>query len=147
MRTTQEQFTVIGLPLRTSNREAAQTIPPHWAAFSGADVAGRLGAGGDVYAVYTDHEHAGVDNLGDYTLVIGHRVESGHPVPDGLVAATIPASEREVIPLEPAREDLVGEAWGRIWERTDLDLAYLADYERYGADGSIEISLGLRSAP
>lgn len=148
MRTTQEAFTVIGLPLRTRNSEALRTIPPHWAAFSRAGVAARLGRPDEreVFAVYTDHEHAGVDNLGDYTLVIGHRVDAGAPVPDGLLAARIPASEREVIAVEPGREDLVGEAWQRIWARDDLDLSYVSDFERYDPDGAIEISLGLRSA-
>ncbi|GAA1165033.1 AraC family transcriptional regulator [Microbacterium oxydans] len=146
MRITQQQLRVAGIPLRTNNREAMETIPPHWAAFVEADVAGRLGAGGDVYAVYTEHEHAGVDNLGDYTLVIGHRVPEGVAASDGLVVVTVPASEREVIILEPGRPDLVAEAWQRIWERDDLDLSYLADVERYGQDGAIEISLGLRSA-
>ncbi|WP_295014066.1 GyrI-like domain-containing protein [uncultured Microbacterium sp.] len=148
MRTHQDAFTVIGLPLRTRNSEALRTIPPHWAAFSRADVAARLGLADaqEVFAVYTDHEHSGVDNLGAYTLVIGHRVPSGTAVPDGLSAAQIPASEREVIALEPARPDLVGEAWQRIWARDDLALTYVSDFERYGPEGAIEISLGLRSA-
>lgn len=144
MSTLYEQFRVIGLPLRTNNREAAETIPPHWAAFADADVAGRLGVDGDVYAVYTDHEHEGQDNLGDYTFVIGHRVRADQPVPEGLVAATIPASPREVVVLEPGRPDLVGAAWHEIWNRDDLALSYIADFERYGPDGAIEISLGVR---
>ena len=32
MRETIESFNVVGLPLRTSNREAARTIPTHWRA-------------------------------------------------------------------------------------------------------------------
>lgn len=147
MRITQQQFHVAGLALRTNNREATDTVPQHWAAFAEADVAAKLGATGDTYAVYTDHEHAGVDNRGDYTLVIGYRVPEGAAVPDGLVKVAVPASEREAIVLEPGRRDLVAQAWQRIWERDDLDLSYLADVERYGQDGTIEISLGLRSAP
>ncbi|WP_102193844.1 GyrI-like domain-containing protein [Microbacterium aurantiacum] len=146
MRITQEQFTIVGLPLRTNNREAASAIPPHWESFVQADVAGSTGAGGDVYAVYADHEHAGVDNLGDYTLVIGHRVPDGTVPPEGLAAVVVPRSDREIVELEPGRPDLVGEAWQRIWAREDLDLSYLADFERYAADGGIEISPGLRSA-
>ncbi|MGV8883117.1 MAG: GyrI-like domain-containing protein [Rhodoglobus sp.] len=146
MRITQEQFTVVGLPLRTNNLEASTTIPPHWAAFEQADVEGKTNAGGDIYAVYADHERAGVDNLGDYTLIIGHRVPDGTPVPEGLAAVLVPRSEREVIELESGRPDLVGAAWQQIWARNDLDLSYLADFEHYASDGGIEISLGLRSA-
>jgi predicted transcriptional regulator YdeE len=145
MRVIHEQFRVAGLPLRTNNREASRTIPAHWDAFAQADVAGRLGVEGDVFAVYTDHEHEGQDNLGEYTLVIGHRVEGEHVVPSGLIAVTVPASLREVIVLEPGRPDLVGDAWEAIWKRDDLALSYLADFERYGDDGAIEISLGLRA--
>ena len=145
MRTTQEEFTVVGLPLRTNNREAASTIPLHWAAFQQAEVARRLLADGDLYAVYTDHEHAGVDNLGDYTLVIGYRVDGAAAVPDGLASVVVPASERELVQLEPGRPDLVGVAWQEIWSRDDLEMSYLADFERYAPDGSIEISLGIRS--
>lgn len=146
MRTTQEEFTVVGLPLRTSNREAAMTIPPHWEAFQRADVAGRLRADGDLYAVYAEHEHSGIDNLGDYTLVIGYRVDDPATIPADLTAVVVPASAREIVSLEPGRPDLVGAAWQEIWSRSDLDLSYLADFERYAADGTIEISLGLRSA-
>ena len=32
MREMIDSFDVVGLPLRTSNREAARTIPPHWRA-------------------------------------------------------------------------------------------------------------------
>lgn len=145
MRTTQEELTVVGLPLRTNNREAESTIPLHWAAFQQAEVARRLHADGDLYAVYADHEHAGVDNFGDYTLVIGYRLDEGMVVPEDLTAVVIPASEREVVPLEAGRPDLVGAAWQEIWSRDDLALSYLADFERYAPDGTIEISLGLRS--
>jgi predicted transcriptional regulator YdeE len=127
-------------------RGGAGTIPAHWEAFSQADVAGRLGIEGDIYAVYTEHEHQGQDNLGDYTLVIGYRVGDEHLVPSGLVAVTVPASLREVIVLEPGRPDLVGVAWEEIWRGDDLALSYLADFEWYGNDGTIEISLGLRAA-
>jgi predicted transcriptional regulator YdeE len=142
-----EQFRVAGLPLRTNNDEASQTIPAHWEAFAEADVAARLGVEGDIYAVYTEHEHEGQDNLGDYTLVIGHRIDADWPVPSGLTAVTIPASLREVIVLEPGRPDLVGAAWEAIWKREDLALSYVADFERYANDGGIEISLGLREVP
>ena len=45
--------------------------------------------------------------------------------------------------LAQRRHDLVGEAWRRIWEHAELDKAYLADYERYRPDGTIEICIGL----
>lgn len=63
------------------------------------------------------------------------------------VAVTVPASERETIVLEPGRRDLVGAGWEAIWKRDDLAMSYVADYERYGPDEAIEISLGVHPTP
>jgi predicted transcriptional regulator YdeE len=144
--TTQDQpILVVGLELRTSNDEAAQTIPPHWQRFSREAVLGRIPhkASDEVYAVYTHFEHEGVDNRGRYSLIIGAAVRPGGKVPEGLVSAVLPAGRRAVFEVERGRHDLVGEAWRRIWEHTELDKAYLADYERYRPDGTIEICIGL----
>ena len=82
MRETIDSFDVVGLPLRTSNREAARTIPPHWRAAADAGIleSGEQGAGSGIYAVYTDYETPGDDVNGVYTLVIGRRTEVGGPV-------------------------------------------------------------------
>ena len=63
MRETINSFDVVGLPLRTSNREAARTIPPHWRAAADAGIleSGEQGAGSGIYAVYTDYETPGDD--------------------------------------------------------------------------------------
>ena len=83
MRETIDSFDVVGLPLRTSNREAARTIPPHWRAAADAGLLApeKPGVGPGIYAVYTDYETPGDDVDGVYTLVIGRRIESGCPVP------------------------------------------------------------------
>ena len=105
MRETIESFDVVGLPLRTSNREAARSIPPHWQAAADAGLLepGEPGVGSGIYAVYTDYETPGDDVDGVYTLVIGRRIEAGSPVPPGQVVVTIPASTHEVVPLVDAR--------------------------------------------
>ena len=53
MRETIGSFDVVGLPLRTSNREAARTIPPHWraAADVGLHAPEKPGVGPRLYAV------------------------------------------------------------------------------------------------
>ena len=72
MRETIESFNVVGLPLRTSNREAVRTIPPHWRA--AADVGlldpEKPGVGPGIYAIYTDYETPGDDVDGVYIHVI-----------------------------------------------------------------------------
>lgn len=143
---------VAGIELRTSNEEAWSTIPAHWERFSCGrvlqDLPGRLDQ--DVYAVYTHFENAGRDNQGTYSLVIGARVAPSAALPAGMVRAVIPVSRRAVFQVPQARPDLVGKAWQEIWQHTELPKSYIADYERYGADGSIRILVGVepeRAAP
>ena len=140
-------LTVAGIAIRTSNREADETIPPHWGAFFAGGGIGQIPSRLDdeVIAVYTAFENEGVDNDGDYTLVIGCRVPEGSPTPEGLSTVTVPASDRLVFPVQTGRPDLVGDAWQRIWALTDLQKTYVADFERYSPDGDIEISIGVRS--
>jgi len=132
MRETIGSFDVVGLPLRTSNREAARTIPPHWPAAAAAR-----------RPVYTDYETPGDDVDGVYTLVIGRRIEAGGPVPPGQVTVTVPASTHEIVTLADARPESVYDAWVDVWAREDLARDYRADYEYYAPDGSIHLSIGV----
>jgi predicted transcriptional regulator YdeE len=136
---------IVGIELRTSNDEAFRTIPPHWRRFTEERVLERIPnrASDDVIAVYTHFEHEGIDNRGQYSLIIGAPVEGRPAVPEGMVSAVLPAGRRAVFPVEPARPDQVGAAWQRIWQREDLRKSHVADCERYGAHGEIEIHVGL----
>ena len=138
-------FDVVGLPLRTSNREAARTIPPHWQAAADAGLLApeKPGVGPGIYAVYTDYETPGDDVDGVYTLVIGRRIEAGGPVPPGQVTVTVPASTHEIVTLPDARPESVYDAWVDVWAREDLTRDYRAYYEYYAPDGSIHLSIGV----
>ena len=147
MRETIGSFDVVGLPLRTSNREAARTIPPHWRAAADAGLLApeKPGVGPGIYAVYTDYETPGDDVDGVYTLVIGRRIEAGGPVPPGQVTVTIPNSTRDIVTLADSRPESVYDAWVDVWARKDLTRDYRADYEYYAPDGSIHLSIGILS--
>ena len=147
MRETIGSFDVVGLPLRTSNREAARTIPPHWRAAADAGLLApeKPGVGPGIYAVYTDYETLGDDVDGVYTLVIGRRIEAGDQVPPGQVTVTIPSSTRDIVTLADARPESVYDAWVDVWARKDLTRDYRADYEYYATDGSIHLSIGVLS--
>ena len=151
MREAIESFDVVGLPLRTSNREAARTIPVHWEAAAAAGLVGgpatETRETHETYAVYTDYESPGDDADGVYTLVIGRRAQPGAAVPDRLRTVTVPTSIREVVAVTGARPEQVAEAWAGIWARKDLERDYRADYECYGADGGIRLSVGVRTTP
>ncbi len=137
---------VVGIELRTTNLEAMQTIPPHWQRFGQEAVLAHIPhkLGDDVYAVYTHFENAGSNNTGLYSMVIGAAVSASADVPAGMVRVVIPASQRAVFDVEPQRMDLVGDKWMEIWRRTDLAKTFIAEYERYSADGRIAISIGLQ---
>ncbi len=146
--TLMDAITVIGIELRTGNQEAAQTIPEHWQRFTQEAVLSHIPAkrGDDVFAVYTHFEHAGRDNTGMYSLVIGAAVAADAPVPVGMVRVVVPASVRAVFSVGKNRFDLVGPAWQAIWQRNDLAKTFIAEYEQYHADGGISISIGLNAA-
>lgn len=114
-----DAITVVGIELRTSNLEAMHTIPPHWQRFGQEGVLDRIAGrvDGDVLAVYTHFAHAGRDNTA--------------------------ASRRAVFPVLPAHFDRVGPVWGAVWAQTTLPKTFVAEYERYGAQGDISISIGL----
>lgn len=139
---------VVGIELRTANTHAFQTIPLHWQRFFQekvtAAVEGRLSD--DVYAVYTNFQNAGMNNQGSYSLIIGHAVNPGtaSPLPAGFTRAVVPASHRVVFPVEANRPENVGDAWRKIWEYSDFQKTYIAEYERYrSSDGKIDISIGV----
>ncbi|MCJ0763527.1 GyrI-like domain-containing protein [Variovorax terrae] len=140
---------IVGIELRTTNQEAFETIPRHWQRFGEEGVLARIPGklSDEVYAVYTNFENAGRNNEGLYSLIIGARVPPGSPLPKGLAPAVAPAGPRAVFPVEKGRVDLVGAAWQAIWARHDLKKTYLADYERYGADGTIDIFIGIAREP
>ena len=143
---TTEPMLVLGIPLRTNNQRAFQDIPAHWQRFSGENWLARIPhrRDGDVYAVYTHHEHEGVDNHGEYTLIVGACVTHADTVPEGLASAVIPPGPHAVFEVEPGRHDKVGERWLDVWANQALAKTYRCDHERYAPDGTIEIRVGIR---
>ncbi len=136
---------IVGLELRTHNEEAQRTIPPHWERFAREGVLARIPGkrSGAVWAVYTHFEHAGLNNQGLYSLVLGAEVPADAEVPAGLVRAVLPACERAVFEAEPGRPESVVGAWREAWSRTDLPKSFVADAERHAEDGRIEVLVGL----
>ncbi len=144
-----EALTVLGIGMQTSNDVAFDTVPAHWQRFfelGGPDmVTDRIGD--EIYAVYSEFEHEGLDNSGTYTFVIGALVPAGTVPSDGLQVAVVPASQRVIFDVEAGRPDLVGEQWQQIWSHHDIDKTFVAEYEKYATDGAITISIGVRPQP
>jgi len=141
----EQPLLIHGLALRTSNERAFDDIPRHWERFYAECAAGIAGrTDGDLYAVYTDFTHPGVDNLGDYTFVIGTAVTADAPLPPGLTAVRIPAGRYAVYEVERGHPERVGERWRNVWADGTIDKSYRCDHERYRANGDITIHVGIR---
>lgn len=127
---------IIGLELRTENREALKTIPPHWDRFFKENVMAKIPnkLSNDLYVVYTNYEE---DYKKPYTYILGCEVSTLDEVPAGLVAVVIPASTYTTFTTEGQLPKALGELWHRIWSLEDkhsLNRAYTTDFEFYPAD-------------
>ncbi len=98
----------------------------------------------DIYAIYTNFEHQGLNNAGVYSCVLGASVSHLEQIPDGLMTVQLPVSSYEIIPVPHGRPDLVGQVWQQIWQQDTTKRTFLADFEVYKPDGSINIWLGVR---
>ena len=153
----QPEFRVVGIETRTSNsHEMAGTgrIAQLWGRFFQENVASRIPDKLDdtILAVYTDY--AG-DHNGEYTLVIGARVNAGAQPPTGMTARTVPASRYAVFTSEKGPvEKVVPAAWRKIWSTAKNtlggDRAYIADFEVYDEraadprEAQVDIYVGIK---
>jgi predicted transcriptional regulator YdeE len=153
-----DAFFVIGIEVRTSNEKEmgpGGNIPQMWQKFFQNSVARTIpgNISPNIYAVYTDYAS---DRNGEYSFVIGMKVDHGTRPATGMVLKEIPAGEYAcaTTDLGPASK-VVPEAWGRLWLLEDKaqlggTRAYRADYEVYderSADpqnSEIDIFLGLK---
>ncbi len=140
-----EAIRVVGLELRTTNERAFEDIPAHWERFHREGWRERIPnrACDDVVAVYTNFEHEGIDNRGVYSLIIGAQVSDMRLLPFGLTSVAIASARRAVFSVEKGHPERVGERWRDIWARGDIVKAYVCDYARYGANGEIDIFVGI----
>jgi predicted transcriptional regulator YdeE len=138
-------MTIVGLELRTSNAQAFETIPAHWQRFYQEAVLAQIPdkISGDVYALYTHFENPGVNNEGVYSLIIGAQVAAAGAVPVGLRAASVPAGRYAVFAVQAGQPHQVGARWQEIWAQAELPRRFVADFERYGPAGQIDIFVGL----
>jgi predicted transcriptional regulator YdeE len=138
------EITIVGISLRTSNNEAMETIPPLWGRFYGEGILEQVSnrISDEVYAVYTDFENEGLNNEGNYTLIIGVEVKDLDNIPKGLVTTTIKVQNREVFSVSEGKPENVGATWMDIWQRDDLKKTFISEYEHYHAEG-IDVYIGV----
>lgn len=149
-------FSVIGIAARTTNAKEAGpdgVIPKQWQRFFQETVADKVPhrVGTNTYAVYTAYAS---DHNGEYTYVLGVKVEHGTAPPAGLVSVDLPGGSYAVVTSDkgpPAQ--VVPAAWRRIFqleEEGKLHRAYKSDFEVYDQrsqnpqDAQVEIFLGAK---
>jgi predicted transcriptional regulator YdeE len=125
-------FNVIGISVRTNNNVGGKDIGNLWGKFMGEGVFEKIPnkTSYNVYGIYTDYES---DHTGDYTAIVGCRVNSLGEIPEGMVGITIPASNYEIFTAKGKMPECVYEKWTEIWEDKELKRTYSTDYEVYGA--------------
>ena len=142
-------LTVQGLVVRTRNADEAQPstarIGALWAEF-GQQIAPRLAPGALAYGVY-HHYESNADGMFD--VLAGADAQSA-PFGDalGLTRVDIANGPYLVFEAHGAMPQAVIEAWGRIWRyfadsKCLHQRAYTTDFERYQADGQIDICIAV----
>ncbi len=132
MKTTIEKFYIIGISVRTTNEggQAAKDIPQLWDRFVSEDIESKIPnkASTDLYGIYTEYEG---DFMQPYTTIVGYKVSSLDNIPEGLIGLTIETANYEKFTAKgKLSDDIVFNKWTEIW-KSDLDRAYLADFEIY----------------
>jgi predicted transcriptional regulator YdeE len=133
-----EGFTVVGISARTSNaREMTPdgVIGKQWGRLFQENLLAKIPnkTNADILAVYTDYAS---DKNGEYTFVLGTRVNPETQPPIGMIAVKIPAGKYAVFTSEkgPAAK-VVPQIWQRINSLPKSapggDRVYKADFEVY----------------
>ena len=143
-------LTVRGLVVRTRNADEAQPstarIGTLWAEF-GQQIAPHLATGALAYGVY-HHYESNADGMFDVLAGADAQSPALGDAPE-LTRVDIVNGPYLVFEVHGAHPQAVIEAWGRIW-RYFADphclhqRAYTTDFERYQADGQIDICIAVQ---
>ncbi|UZR99444.1 GyrI-like domain-containing protein [Chondrinema litorale] len=146
-------FNVVGLAVRSTNEnnQIAQDITELWNVFLSenvmAQIPGKISE--DIYCIYTEYES---DYTKPYTVLLGCNVESLKNIPKKFKSITIENGPfKKFVAKGNVQQGSVWEEWTKIWN-TDLDRAYVADFEVYGKkaqnpeDAEVDIFIGVKSA-
>lgn len=132
-------MSIQGVGVRTTNEAEAGPqgkIPQLWDRYFQSGLQARLSDKDQaIYALYTDYES---DASGEYTLIIGNRIEedvAAAASSEELQQASVPAAKYMVFRTRrgPLME-IVPEVWYAIWsyfQQSAEKRTYTGDYERY----------------
>jgi predicted transcriptional regulator YdeE len=122
--------TVVGIARRTSNADAAATIPGCWQAFLMNNGPARIPHRVNppvMYAVYSEYEK---DWTGSYSYLLGCGVTRADKVPEGMEIRHIPPQTYAVFTAKGKMPDEIVGVWAEVWA-SDLPRTYTFDFEVY----------------
>jgi predicted transcriptional regulator YdeE len=139
-----EAFYVVGISIRTTNAngQAAVAIEALWGKFWGENIQEQIPnkVNDEIYAVYTDYE---TDHTGPYTTIIGLSVNSLDNIPEGFVGIRIEKANYQKFVSKGKMPEAVVKTWMEIWQDTNMNRAYKADFtvhgEKYNDTDSAEV--------
>lgn len=129
-----ESFKIIGIETKTTNQngKASEDLGKLWEQFFTLNVPSKIvnKESDDIYAIYTDYES---DYTGEYTCVIGMKVNSLEQVPNDLIGREFQNGKYQRFTAKGEMPNAVVKAWKEIWSKDkELNRKYTADFEVYG---------------
>ncbi len=128
-----DYFKTIGITVRTTNKDnhAAQDIGSLWARFMSENLRDMIPhkINDNIYLIYSDYES---NYQGEYTCMLGCKVDQLDNIPPGFVGRKFPAQkERHYVAVGELPASVVN-VWKEIWQDDDtLNRLYKYDYEVY----------------
>lgn len=124
------EFYIIGISRRTNNQKASEDLQQLWGKFIGENIMNKIPdkISSDIYAIYTDYAS---DHTGDYTTILGCRVNSLEVIPDDMIGRTIPPDTYQLFTAKGMIPASVVKTWGIIWSEPNLNRSYSFDFEVY----------------
>ena len=130
-----DALTVVGFSIRTTNAEAAQTIPPLWHKVMSSDLLrtvpdARCEIKGEdevpLVALYGEYES---DHTGAYTLTVGVLVSKDHIAGPGMTMRAVPKQRYARIEARGEPAAATWAAWQWAWRELSPRRAFTADLE------------------
>lgn len=148
----QKPIHIVGVALRTTNENGQSfiDIPPFWGRFMQENVSAKIPnkIDQDLYVAYTDFENEGKNNHGMYTMVIGCAVAPDTVSLENFTKIIIPSGNYRDFPVPAGGVEKVGETWQAIWalpQSEKQNWSFRCEFERYRANGEIEIFIGMKN--
>lgn len=129
-----EKFKIIGIETKTTNKNGKSAIDlgKLWEKFYAENIPSKIPnkESNEIYSIYTDYES---DYDGEYTSLIGLKVNSIDQIPEGLVGREFNGGKYQKFIAKGKMPNAVVEMWKEIWQKdTELKRKYTTDFEVYG---------------